>query len=87
MYARLSRLFVVRRRPIRVSITSLGSNKIQLIKLVRELTGLGLREAKDLVESPLPHLVKGGYTRDQAESVLKRLTEIGSEGRVERTAS
>lgn len=60
-----------------VVLTGAGSNKIQTIKVVRELTGLGLKEAKDLVES-VPKPVKEGVTKEQAEEIKKKLVEAGA---------
>jgi len=60
-----------------VMLASFGSNKIQVIKVVRALTGLGLKEAKDLVESA-PCAVKEGIPKDEAESVKKQLEEVGA---------
>ena len=54
-----------------------GPNKIQVIKAVREATGLGLREAKDLVEST-PKVIKKGVTRADAELFRKKLTDAGA---------
>jgi len=58
-------------------LVSAGSNKIPVIKVVREITGLGLKEAKDLVEGA-PKPVKAGLTKDQAEDIKKKLTEVGA---------
>lgn len=60
-----------------VFITGVGDKKIQVIKEVRALTSLGLKEAKDLVES-LPGLVKEGIPKEEAEAVAKQLTEAGA---------
>jgi large subunit ribosomal protein L7/L12 len=60
-----------------VMLTSFGSNKIQVIKVVRALTGLGLKEAKDLVEA-VPTAVKEGLTKEEAESYKKQLEESGA---------
>src|SRR5579884_3978857 len=60
-----------------VVLTSFGDNKINVIKAVREVTSLGLKEAKDLVESA-PVNVKEGITKDEAESVRKKLAEAGA---------
>lgn len=61
-----------------VILTSAGGNKIQVIKVVRELTGLGLKEAKDLVDSA-PKPVKTGVSKDQAEEIKKKLVEAGAQ--------
>ncbi|OVE79038.1 50S ribosomal protein L7/L12 [bacterium I07] len=60
-----------------VMLTSFGSNKIQVIKVVRAISGLGLKEAKDLVESA-PCAVKEAVTKDEAEDVKKQLEESGA---------
>ena len=56
---------------------SAGANKIQVIKVVRELTGLGLKEAKDLVEGA-PKLVKENVDKKTAEELKKKLVEQGA---------
>jgi large subunit ribosomal protein L7/L12 len=58
-------------------LMSAGVNKIPVIKVVREITGLGLKEAKDLVEGA-PKPVKEGLNKDQAEDIKKKLTEAGA---------
>jgi large subunit ribosomal protein L7/L12 len=60
-----------------VVMTSFGDNKVTVIKVVRELTGLGLKEAKDLVEG-VPSAVKEGVSKDEAETVKKKLEEAGA---------
>ena len=60
-----------------VVLTSAGTNKIAVIKTVRELTGLGLKEAKDLVEAA-PKAVKDGVPKAQAEEMKKKLAESGA---------
>ena len=55
-----------------------GANKITVIKVVRELTGLGLKEAKDLVDTP-PKPVKEGVSKEEAEEIKKKLVEAGAE--------
>ncbi|MBV8772890.1 MAG: 50S ribosomal protein L7/L12 [Deltaproteobacteria bacterium] len=59
-----------------VVLTAAGDKKIQVIKVVRELTGLGLKEAKDLVDGA-PKPVKEGVTKAEAEDVKKKLEEVG----------
>lgn len=59
-----------------VVLTGAGDKKIQVIKVVRELTGLGLKEAKDLVDGA-PKTVKEGVPKDQAEEMKKKLEEAG----------
>jgi large subunit ribosomal protein L7/L12 len=60
-----------------VILTAAGANKINVIKVVRELTGLGLKEAKDLVDGA-PKPVKEGATKDDAEKMKKQLTDAGA---------
>jgi len=60
-----------------VVLTGFGENKVAVIKVVRSLTGLGLKEAKDLVEGA-PNAVKEGATKDEAEDVKKQLEEAGA---------
>ena len=61
-----------------VVLKSAGAQKISVIKVVRELTGLGLKEAKALVdEAPKP--VKGGVPKDEADQIKKKLEEVGAE--------
>ena len=60
-----------------VVMTSFGSNKVAVIKVVRALTGLGLKEAKELVEGA-PANVKEGVNKDEAEDVKKQLEEAGA---------
>jgi large subunit ribosomal protein L7/L12 len=55
-----------------------GANKLAIVKLVKELTGLGLKEAKDLVDAA-PSAIKEGATKDEAEALKKALTEGGAE--------
>lgn len=61
-----------------VILKSSGANKISVIKEVRALTGLGLKEAKDLVDSA-PSTVKEGASKDEAESIKAKLLEAGAE--------
>lgn len=61
-----------------VNLRAIGSQKIQVIKVVRAVTGLGLKEAKDLVDSA-PKPVKENVAREEAESVKKKLEEAGAE--------
>ena len=60
-----------------VAMSSFGDNKIAVIKAVRQITGLGLKEAKELVESA-PCAVKEGVEADEAEAVKKQLEEAGA---------
>jgi large subunit ribosomal protein L7/L12 len=61
-----------------VILKSPGANKINVIKVVREITGLGLKEAKDLVDSA-PKPVKEGVSKEEAENIAKKLQEAGAE--------
>ena len=61
-----------------VILKSAGANKINVIKVVREITGLGLKEAKDLVDSA-PKPVKEGIPKEEAEKIAKKLQEAGAE--------
>ncbi len=61
-----------------VVLKSFGSNKVAVIKAVRAITGLGLKEAKDAVESA-PTPLKEGIAKDEAESIKKQLEEAGAE--------
>ncbi len=60
-----------------VELTEAGAQKINVIKVVRELTGLGLKEAKDLVEGA-PKMVKEGLKKPEAEAMKKKLEEAGA---------
>ncbi|MFN3567611.1 MAG: 50S ribosomal protein L7/L12 [Caldimicrobium sp.] len=60
-----------------VILAEAGANKINVIKVVREITGLGLKEAKDLVESA-PKPVKTGISKAEAEEIKKKLEEVGA---------
>ncbi len=60
-----------------VVMTSFGGQKVPVIKVVREISGLGLKEAKDLVESA-PAAIKEGVTKDEADEVAKKLEEAGA---------
>jgi len=61
-----------------VVITSFGEKKINVIKVVREVTSLGLKEAKDLVDN-LPNPVKEGIEKDEADEIAKKFQEAGAE--------
>lgn len=61
-----------------VILKSFGANKVNVIKTIRAITGLGLKEAKDLVEA-VPSSVKEGIPKDEAEKIKKELTEAGAE--------
>jgi large subunit ribosomal protein L7/L12 len=60
-----------------VILTAVGGNKIGVIKVVREITSLGLKEAKDLVEGA-PKPIKEGVNKDEAETIKKKFTEAGA---------
>jgi large subunit ribosomal protein L7/L12 len=60
-----------------VTLTEIGTNKINVIKVVREITSLGLKEAKDLVESA-PKPIKEGVPKDEAEAIKKKFEEVGA---------
>lgn len=60
-----------------VILTSAGDNKVNVIKVVRAVTGLGLKEAKDLVDGA-PKAVKEGVSKEEAESLKKQLVEAGA---------
>ena len=60
-----------------VNLTEVGTNKINVIKVVREVTSLGLKEAKDLLESA-PKPVKEGVSKDEAAAIKKKFEEVGA---------
>ena len=60
-----------------VILTSFGENKVSVIKTVRSITGLGLKEAKDAVEG-VPTVLKEGIPKAEAEDIKKQLTEVGA---------
>ena len=60
-----------------VTLTEAGGDKIKVIKVVREVTSLGLKEAKDLVESA-PKPIKEGVPKDEAEAIKKKFDEVGA---------
>ena len=60
-----------------VVLTEIGTNKINVIKVVREVTSLGLKEAKDLVESA-PKPIKEGVNKDEAAAIKKKFEEVGA---------
>lgn len=59
-----------------VVLTNAGGNKIQVIKAIREITNLGLKEAKDLVDGA-PKEIKAGVSKEEAEEIKKKITEAG----------
>ena len=60
-----------------VHLTAVGDNKVNVIKAVREITGLGLKEAKDIVDDA-PKVVKEALAKDAADDAVKKLTEAGA---------
>ena len=60
-----------------VTLTEVGGNKINVIKVVREITALGLKEAKDLVEGA-PKAIKEGVTKDEAAAIKKKFEDVGA---------
>jgi large subunit ribosomal protein L7/L12 len=60
-----------------VTLTEIGANKINVIKVVREITALGLKEAKDLVEGA-PKPIKEGIPKEEAEAIKKKFEEVGA---------
>lgn len=64
-----------------VTMTSFGANKVGVIKVIREITGLGLKEAKDLVEG-VPSLVKDGASKTDADGIKKKLEEAGAQAAI-----
>jgi large subunit ribosomal protein L7/L12 len=60
-----------------VTLTEVGGNKINVIKVVREITALGLKEAKDLVEGA-PKSIKEGVNKDEAAAIKKKFEEVGA---------
>jgi len=60
-----------------ITLTDIGTNKINVIKVVREVTSLGLKEAKDLVESA-PKPIKEGIPKDEAAAIQKKFEEVGA---------
>ena len=60
-----------------VTLTEVGTNKINVIKVVREVTSLGLKEAKDLVEGA-PKAVKEGVSKDEAAAIKKKFEDVGA---------
>ena len=67
----------VEQTEFQVMLTGAGANKIGVIKVVREITNLGLKEAKDLVDGA-PKELKAGATKDEAETIKKKLVEAGA---------
>ena len=65
-----------------VTMTSFGANKVGVIKVIRELTGLGLKEAKDLVEG-VPSLVKDSVPKADADAIKKKLEDAGAAAEIQ----
>lgn len=61
-----------------VVLKAAGANKLAVVKLVKELTGLGLKEAKDMVDGA-PSIIKEGLAKDEAENLKKQLADAGAE--------
>jgi len=59
-----------------VELTEIGAEKVKVIKVVREITGLGLKEAKDLVDGA-PSMIKEGIEKPEAEAIAKQIEEVG----------
>ncbi len=64
-----------------VMLTAIGDNKVNVIKAVREVTSLGLKEAKDLVDGA-PKAVKEGVSKAEADAVMKKLTDAGAKAEI-----
>jgi len=64
-----------------VELSEIGAEKIKVIKVVREVTNLGLKEAKDLVEAA-PKVLKEGIAKDEAESIKKKFEEVGAKVKI-----
>jgi len=64
-----------------VELTEIGAEKVKVIKVVREITGLGLKEAKDAVEAA-PKVLKEGASKEEAEEIKKKLEEVGAKATI-----
>ena len=71
----------LKRSPSSVVLAKTGDNKVNVIKVVREITGLGLKEAKDLVDGA-PKPVKEAVPKAEAEAIAKKLTDAGATAEV-----
>lgn len=69
-------------KPVSVMLQGVGYNKIGVIKVVREVTGLGLKDAKDLVEAA-PSVVRADLPVDEAEAIVRKLIEAGATAHVQ----
>lgn len=67
----------VKKTEFDIELTSFGSQKIKVIKVIREVTGLGLKEAKEFVESA-PKIIKEGVSTEEAEALQAKLEELGA---------
>ena len=74
---RLAAAAVEEQTEFTVNMTSFGANKVGVIKVIRSITGLGLKEAKDLVEG-VPAVVKDGIPKAEADDIKKQLEEAGA---------
>jgi large subunit ribosomal protein L7/L12 len=72
---------VAEKSEFNVILTAAGDNKVNVIKAVREITALGLKEAKDLVDGA-PKAVKEGVSKAEADDILKKLIEAGATGEI-----
>lgn len=70
-----------------VTLTELGEQKISVIKIVREHTGLGLKDAKDLVEAPKPKLIKEGLLKADAEALVAQLAAVGAKAEAQQAGA
>ena len=68
---------VEEKREFDVELREIGSEKVKVIKVVREITGLGLKEAKDVVDNA-PKMLKEAATKEEAEEIKKKLEEVGA---------
>lgn len=65
-----------------VKLNEIGSNKVAVIKIIRSITGLGLKESKDLVESA-PTIIKEKITKQEAELLIKDITNVGAKAEIQ----
>jgi large subunit ribosomal protein L7/L12 len=73
---------VAEKTEFNVSLTEVGADKIKVIKVVREVTSLGLKEAKDLVESA-PKVLKEGVNKDEAAAIQKKFEDVGAKVKID----
>ncbi|KAH0998234.1 50S ribosomal protein L7/L12 [Candidatus Tremblaya phenacola] len=69
-------------KELKVILTAVGNNKIAVIKIIREVTGLGLKESKDIVEN-VPKLIKKDLNKMQAEEIKTKIETVGAKANVE----